>query len=58
MDWTYLSDNEAILIWVGPIVVIEGLCDVQIVIAQTMCGSLGEIESVSSTVRMTGRPTI
>ena len=58
MDWTYLFDNEAILSRVSPIVVIEGLCDVKVVVAQTMRRFLGEIESVSSTARMMEKLTI
>ena len=58
MGWMYFLDYEAILVRVGPIVVVEGLCDVEIAIAQTMRGSLGEIESVSSTARMIGGHTM
>lgn len=58
MDWTNLLNNEKILIQVGRTVVVEGLCDVEIVITQTMRRSLGEIETVSSTARMLGRSTI
>ena len=47
-DWTYFFDNDAILGRAKRIVVAEGLSSVEVVIAQTVSGFLGEIESVSS----------
>jgi hypothetical protein len=58
VGWPYLCDNEAKLSQVGKNVALEGLCDVEVVVAQMVHGFLGEIGSVSSTARMMKKLTI
>jgi hypothetical protein len=58
VGWPYLCDNEAKLGRVGKNVALEGLCDVEVVVAQTVRGFLGEIGSVSSAARMMKKLTI
>lgn len=57
-DWTYFFHDKAIFGRVKRNVVLEGLCDVEVAFAQTVGRHLGEIESVSPTVKMPRKLTI
>jgi len=54
--WTYFVNDEGILSWAKYRVFTEGLLGVEVLIAQIMSRFLGEIESVSSTPKMTSLP--
>jgi len=58
VGWLYLCDNEAKLSWVSKNVAVEGLCGVEVAVAQMVHRFLGEIGSVSSTARMMKKLTI
>ena len=55
-SWTYFVNDEGVLGRVKHKVFAEGPLGVEVPIAQIMSGFLGEIESVSSTAKMTSLP--